>query len=115
MRIAITIDGVEVFSTETPPETAAEATWSEAALPEGFAPPSSVLRAAAALGAENAGPPPAELAAELEVAGTEVAELSDASTLGGYREIVPVALDGGKAPAGKSRAKASARKKTSKK
>ncbi len=66
MRIIIEIDGVELVPTLEHPQVTAEVSPGLTvgpAAPTGLTPPAKVLRAAAALGAENAGPPPAEIAA----------------------------------------------------
>ena len=103
MRIAITIDGVEVFATDVYPETRTMTPPVESAYPEGLAPPPSVLRAAEAIGAESAGPAPPELAEEADVAAPETVELVEAVSATGYRDTVTTTLDGGKAPVAEPR------------
>jgi hypothetical protein len=94
MRIVIEIDGVELVRTGEQPEvtTVAIPGLSLGATPPGVIPPDKLLKAAAALGADSAGPAPAEIA-NLDMAGVSVSKGYDTAAEGAAE-----AMDAGAGP-----------------
>ena len=105
MRIVIEIDGVELVRTGEQPEIATVAIPGpslSATLP-GTIPPDKLLKAAAALGAESAGPAPAQ------IANLDMAEISVSKGYNPPPEGIAEAMDAGVGPGAPSK-KASEKK-----
>ncbi len=86
MRIVIEIDGVELVRTEEQPKV------TTVAIPSGMTPPDKLLKAAAALGADSAGPAPAE------ITNLDMAAVSVSKSYGPVAEGAAEAMDAGTAP-----------------